>query len=81
MLPIDFARRINRTPSYVYGLVNGRHFKPPKDAAALREWAVVLGLSQPATRRFLLAAALERCPIEVRDEFRRLRRLERAGRR
>lgn len=76
--PAEFSRRVGRSPSYVYGLVNGRHFQPPKDGAALRAWAEVLGLEGKPAEAFVLAALLDRCPEEVRRAF---MRLERAGER
>lgn len=72
--PAEFARRIRRSSGYVYGLVHGRRFRPPKEVAALRQWAGVLGLSESRQRGFVLAGLVEHCPEEVRSELNRLRR-------
>lgn len=76
LLPVDFAGMVGRTPSYVYGLVNGRHFRPPKDKVELERWADVLRLDGHPRRDFLLFAFLDRGPEFVRAEFLRLRRIE-----
>jgi hypothetical protein len=75
MLPIDFARRIGKSPAYVYCILGGT-LRTTGDDAELCRWAAVLGLSGAIADAFVLTALLDRCPERVRAEFTRLHRTE-----